>query len=73
MPIHFAPHLFSGAEPFPALTPGLLILQDGGPSEQRQWQTELRMCQPLLCDVGRFVFLRRQRLATYAASGISQP
>jgi len=61
------------AEPFPPLTLGLLSLGGGGPSEQRRWQPELRMCQPLLFYLGEVVSFRRQRLATYAASGISQP
>ena len=75
MPIPFAAQLFLRAESFPPLTLGLLILQDGGPSEPRRWQPELSAyggCQPWLFNLGRVVFLKRQRLATYAASGISQ-
>ena len=42
--------------------------------QEPEWRfLELRMCQPLLFYLGRVVFLRRQRLATYAASRISQP
>ena len=72
-PIDFAPQLLLRAEAFPPLTLVLLLLQGRGPLELRRWQTELQMCQPLLFYLGRVVSLRRQRLATYAASGISQP
>ena len=72
-PIHFAPQQLSRAEPFPPLTLGLLTLRGGGPSEQRQWQPELRMCQPLLFYLAAVISFRRQRLVTYAAPGISQP
>jgi len=71
--IEFSQQLLLRAESFPPLTPGLLPLQGRGPLKQRQWQPELRMFQPLLFSLGRVVSLRRQRLATYAASGISQP
>jgi hypothetical protein len=57
---------------FPPLTLGLLLLRDGGPQEPRHGQPELRMCQPLLVYLSRAVFFTRQRLVTYAASGISQ-
>ena len=56
-PIDFAPQLLLRAEPFPPLTLGLLLLQGGGPSEQRRWQPERRMCQPLLFRLGRVVSL----------------
>ena len=52
-PINFAPKHLLRAEPFPPLTLGLLTLRSGGPSEQRRWQPELRMCQPLLFYLGR--------------------
>jgi hypothetical protein len=71
--IHFAPQLLLRAEPFPPLTLGLLLLQGRVFLEQRRWQPELRMCQPLLSSLDIVVSLRRQRLATYAAAGISQP
>ena len=71
--IGFAPQLLLRAESFPPLTLGLLLLQGRGPLEPRGWQSELRMRQPLLLYLSRVVSLRRQRLATYAASGISQP
>jgi hypothetical protein len=51
-PINFAPQHLLRAEPFPPLTLGLLTLRGGGPSEQRRWQPELRMCQPLLVLLG---------------------
>ena len=70
--MHFAPQHLLRAESFPSLTFGLLTLRGGGSSERRQWQPELRMRQSLLCYVGKVVSLRRQRLATYAALGISQ-
>ena len=72
-PSDLASQLLLRAESFPPLTLGLLPLQGGGPLKQRQWQPELRMCQPLLFYLVRVVSLKRQRLATYAASGISQP
>ena len=68
--MHFAPQLLLRAESFPPLTLCLLVLRSGGPSEQRRWQPELQMCQPLLFYLDRGVFFRRQRLATYAAAGI---
>jgi hypothetical protein len=66
------PHEHLEAEAFPPLTPGLLTLRGGGPLEWRLWQPELRMCQPLLFSSGKVVEFRRQRLATYAASGTHQ-
>jgi hypothetical protein len=71
--MHFPPQLLLRAEPFPPLTLGLLLLQGRGPLKQRQWQPEVRMCQPLLFCLDIAVSFRRQRLATYAASRISQP
>ena len=70
--MHFTPQLLLRSEAFPPLTLGLLLLQGGGPLEQRGRQPELRMCHPLLLSLRRIMKFKRQRLATYAASGMSQ-
>jgi hypothetical protein len=58
---------------FPPLTLGLLSLPHDGPSNRSLWQPELRMLPAFALPCRQMYLLELAKLATYAASGKSQP
>jgi hypothetical protein len=70
---NFPPQELWRAGTFPPLTLALLFLPGRGLPDRRLWQPELRMWPALAVIWGILVYCGWPRLATYAASGKSQP